>query len=267
MIGIYKITNEVNGKIYVGQSINIKERWKQHEYKAFNQNEKGYPSAIHAAFRKYGLENFSFEVVEECLPKELDEKEIYWIKELNTLAPSGYNMTTGGQKFKGKFSKEKIFANEKQKKFKIVRGKKPLYCSICGKPITKSSKSGKCPSCWQLKVFISEDELRQKIIECKGNFSEVGRFYGISDNAIRKKCKKYRIPSHTSDYKKKEAKEKKIVKKAVLQIDPNTDEIIRRFDSMADAARFLNVSKNSHISEVCKGKGKTAHGYKWKYAE
>ena len=47
MIGIYKITNNINGKIYIGQSIDIKERWKQHLYKAYNKKEIGYNSAIH----------------------------------------------------------------------------------------------------------------------------------------------------------------------------------------------------------------------------
>ena len=44
MVGIYKITNNINGKAYVGQSINIKDRWKQHIYKAYNEKEIGYNS-------------------------------------------------------------------------------------------------------------------------------------------------------------------------------------------------------------------------------
>lgn len=92
MVGIYKITNNKNRKIYVGQSIDINDRWKQHKYKAFNSKEKGYNSAIHLAFRKYGIENFSFEVIEKCQQDELDEKEQYWIKKLNSLSPNGYNI-------------------------------------------------------------------------------------------------------------------------------------------------------------------------------
>ena len=79
MVGIYKIINKINGKIYVGQSVNIEERWKQHEYKAFNANGQAYNSAIHQAFRKYGVENFEYQVVELCSIEELDEisKEKY----------------------------------------------------------------------------------------------------------------------------------------------------------------------------------------------
>ena len=70
MIGIYKITNKLNGKVYIGQSINIKQRWKQHRTNATVRKEN-----LYLAFQKYGLENFSFEVLETCQEKELDEKE------------------------------------------------------------------------------------------------------------------------------------------------------------------------------------------------
>lgn len=76
-IGIYKIINTVNGKVYVGQSINIYERWAQHKYKSIYPEELGYNSAIHAAMRKYGFENFIFEIIEECEPELLDERERY----------------------------------------------------------------------------------------------------------------------------------------------------------------------------------------------
>lgn len=230
-----------------------------------SMKKKGYPSAIHAAFRKYGIENFSFEVIEECLSEELDIREAYWIKELNTMAPNGYNLTAGGQHIKKKFSRTTTI-NEENEKICIIKEQKSLYCSICGKPITRDSKSGKCLSCWQLKVFITKEELEGKIKEYEGNFSKVGRFYGITDNAVRNKCKRYGIPSHSSDYKEKKSKEKKQVKRAVFQIDSETDKIIRKFESVAEAARAVGKAKGSHITEVCKGKYKTAYGYKWEYA-
>ena len=76
MIGIYKIENKINGKVYIGQSINIKIRWQQHKREA-NCNRRNAP--LDNALSKYGLDNFTFEVLEECSQELLNEKEIFWI--------------------------------------------------------------------------------------------------------------------------------------------------------------------------------------------
>jgi group I intron endonuclease len=90
---IYKITNLINGKIYVGQSKDPVRRWKEHKWDAFNSNCKE-NSAIHKAFLKYGLENFEFTIIGWF--EDYNEKEKYYIKELDTLFPNGYNLTEGG---------------------------------------------------------------------------------------------------------------------------------------------------------------------------
>lgn len=77
--GIYKITNQTNGKIYIGQSINIQERWKSHIYNCNKEDYYGYNYPLYQAFRKYGLENFKFEVIEECSKEQLNEKEYFYI--------------------------------------------------------------------------------------------------------------------------------------------------------------------------------------------
>ena len=111
MVGIYKITNLVNGKVYIGQSQNIKERWKDHR-----TDYKRGEVILYRAMRKYGIDNFSFEVIEECSVDELNEKEIYYIAEYNSYIyaenSNGYNMTIGGDGMRGfhhkEVSKEKI---------------------------------------------------------------------------------------------------------------------------------------------------------------
>lgn len=93
---IYKITNNINGKIYIGQTANFYEiRWNEHKSKAFNKNYEGYGISLYRAFRKYGLNNFLFEIVEICDISELDNREIYWIKFYDSYS-SGYNETLGG---------------------------------------------------------------------------------------------------------------------------------------------------------------------------
>ena len=91
MVGIYKITNNINNKIYIGQSVNILARWQQH--KQANDN---FP--IHLAIRKYGIDNFSFEVIEECPQEELNEKEKQYIQFYHSLVTQGgYNISLGGE--------------------------------------------------------------------------------------------------------------------------------------------------------------------------
>lgn len=86
MIGIYKITNKINGNFYIGQSVDIKRRFMEH------RTPNGTMTPIKLAIKKYGLENFAFEVLEECSKDKLNEREIYWI---STLRPQ-YNKCAGG---------------------------------------------------------------------------------------------------------------------------------------------------------------------------
>lgn len=93
---IYKITNNINNKCYVGQTVRTVDiRYKEH-FTKYSKNSK-YKSALYNAMEKYGKENFSVNTIEECdCLSNLNEREIFWIKELNTLAPNGYNLKTGG---------------------------------------------------------------------------------------------------------------------------------------------------------------------------
>lgn len=97
MIGIYKIENLINGKLYVGQSTNIQERYKSHIRSSKNPKSRDYNSALHCAFRKYGISNFKITILEICNKELLNEREIFWINQLNTFN-EGYNETLGGDK-------------------------------------------------------------------------------------------------------------------------------------------------------------------------
>ena len=94
-IGIYKIENLINGSCYIGQSINIYKRWQDEKEAAFNPKHGAYNYPLSCAFRKYGIENFSFNILEECKREDLNKKEIYWIAQYNSYN-NGYNQTPGG---------------------------------------------------------------------------------------------------------------------------------------------------------------------------
>lgn len=98
MIGIYKITNLINGHSYIGLSTNIEKRWSYHKTQYNWEREKN--KSLYQAFIKYGIDNFKFEVLEECSVEQLSEKEIYYINKYDTFK-NGYNSTTGGENNQG----------------------------------------------------------------------------------------------------------------------------------------------------------------------
>lgn len=95
---IYKITNIINNKIYIGKTNKtIEERFKEH-CKDFQRREYE-KRPLYSAMNKYGIKNFKIEKLEECLADEASEREKYWIEYYNSFK-NGYNATRGGD---GKF--------------------------------------------------------------------------------------------------------------------------------------------------------------------
>lgn len=96
MLGtVYKITNSVNGKSYVGITTRSHlRRFYEHKWNAARISDRG-NVAIYRAIRKYGEDSFSIEVLERCDKEKLNDREEYWIEKLGTLS-RGYNMTKGG---------------------------------------------------------------------------------------------------------------------------------------------------------------------------
>ena len=89
---IYKITNNINGKIYIGKTSNtIEQRFKRHCLDSLKYKER----PLYRAFNKYGISNFSIEQIEECSPEQASDREIYWIEYFGSFK-YGYNATKGG---------------------------------------------------------------------------------------------------------------------------------------------------------------------------
>lgn len=98
MRGIYKFVNKINKKIYIGQSTNLEERYKSHKRNYNNPNSSGFNTHFYNALRKYGFDNFDYEIIiqsESFSKEELNELEIYFIKKFDSFN-SGYNMNIGG---------------------------------------------------------------------------------------------------------------------------------------------------------------------------
>ena len=101
--GIYIFVNKTNGKIYVGQSTNIEERYSRH-FRADNTRNKPY---FHKALDKYGKDGFIFEIIELCDKEFLSEREKYWIAFYDSSnREKGYNSTDGGEGEKSRSIKQ-----------------------------------------------------------------------------------------------------------------------------------------------------------------
>lgn len=138
MYNIYVIINKINNKLYVGQTNNIKRRWRNHKYES-NRLLRGIPlkrkfCAINYAMAKYGVDNFEIEVISSTQTlDDANNEEIFFIEYLNSRVPFGYNVAGGGKNSlvstetrekisianKGKISPNKFFSKDQE--FDVIK--------------------------------------------------------------------------------------------------------------------------------------------------
>lgn len=104
IVGIYRVTNEINGKVFIGHSTDITRRFREYKYRKNPRN------SIEEAITKYGLENFKFELIEECSIDNLNNREVYYIRKFDSMNPDhGYNNIVGGKGYKlSEYSRNKM---------------------------------------------------------------------------------------------------------------------------------------------------------------
>lgn len=304
MVGIYKIENLINHKCYIGQSTRIKQRWRDEISASKNPTNKSYEYPLQRAIRKYGINNFSFEILELCPKITLNEKERYWIKYYNSYY-NGYNQTEGGDNASvpQKLQPEQIeeiynylintdlnnqqiadlffvsenaisgintgyywYNDEYQYPIRKQHQKEKSYCIDCGAEITFGAK--RCLQCSYLAKRIierpSKEQLEKELKETKGAFTKIGNKYGVNDNTIRKWCKSYNLPTHTLDYKEIKLKNKPSLPIQVQQLNKDTKEIIATYASIKEAERITGISHITQASDPNNNQRKTAGGYIWK---
>lgn len=173
--GIYKITNLINGKIYIGQSVNIKNRFSTH---------KGFPTAnyMYNDMKEFGLENFTFETIIICAPEYLNLYEKLCIDHYNCVHPNGYNLTKGGNE-QIEFSEETI---EKIRKSSTGRKRdnclKGIHNPIYGK---RNSRTNRKRATNFKKIEDVTGRNWDSVQEC-------ANFFGVDASALSKKLLKHK---------------------------------------------------------------------------
>lgn len=137
--GIYLLTNKINGKVYVGQSVNIERRWREYRRKVSAAQRR-----LYRAFEKYGVSAFAFEVIEECAPEHLDAYEDVYIRTFKATArDSGYNIriTASGRGALSQETRQRLSESKKGTPGAIAFGK--LNDARRGVPMTEERRA-KC---------------------------------------------------------------------------------------------------------------------------
>lgn len=261
---IYKITNTVNGKIYIGQTHRtIAERWQEHCTTTHD-------TAINRAFKKYGLSKFSISEVEECSNEILDEREIYWINYYNSYN-NGYNSTIGGGGAY-KYSYLEI-ANTFIKTNSVAETANIIGCS--SETVKKALRANNLEYALTSEIEIEMiDPETLVVLKSFKSLTEATKYnsewqIGTLSGAVSG----YRNSAYGYFWRKKGDNDKTFEplfkqKRKIGQYDKNTNELLNIFESAADANRFFG-KKESHrsISNSLCGYSKTAFGYIWKYLD
>lgn len=184
---IYKITNKINNKIYIGQTTeSLNKRWKRHisEYHIRNMY-------ISRAISKYGVDKFQIEEICQCFSiDELNEKEIFYINAYNSLSPNGYNLKIGGKNSRlSEETKRKISNSHKKRwedgqriseetRYKLSESHKGWIPSEETKEKWRRCFSGKKPS---EKTRLGAIKHHQKTYTMKNPFGEIVTFTNMKE--------------------------------------------------------------------------------------
>lgn len=233
--GIYKITNKINNHAYIGLSIDIERRWKEHK-------KMKYRACIYDAFIKYGIENFQFTILEECQKDKLNEQEKYWIAYYDTYK-NGYNSTSGGEGGYGNGNRRSVVQYDLEGNFiqtfeSISEAERVLGIKPKTSNITKVCQNNAYESNGYQWRYLNE---------------EIDYQLNIEKSPLKEKLKQGSQNGH---------KNRIYISTKVAQCDKNTHQIIKIFNSVKEASKITGICFTS-IYKVCNGTRNSAGGYYW----
>lgn len=245
---IYKITNLVNGKVYIGQTIrSIEERKRQHLLDADN----GCEFILHKAIRKYKKESFNWTIIDSSYSREeLNDKEVFWIVFYNSYSKekqsNGYNMTKGGESLSGN-------DNPFYGKTHSDEAKKKMSEKAKGRVVSERTRR-----------LIGDTHSRKY----SGKKSHK---YGVKlSKCIREKMSKAhtgvkKTETHKMNISLSKKGKETISTKAVIQLSLKGD-YIAQYSTIKEGEEKTGTY-STHIVNCCKGNMKSSNGYMWMYKE
>lgn len=259
LCGIYRITNKINNKNYVGSSVNLNERRSMH-YRLLRIG-KSHSSKLQNAFNKYGENSFVFEILETCDCAELEQKEIEWIIKLNAVK-NGYN-TSIDVRCPTRGFKHSVESRLKMSESQKSRVRSDWEIDSSRKRLVEFNQSQKgVAKTEQHRERISEaNKGRKQTLETRQKMSDyrkknpVNFWLGKSRNESDK--------LKMSESHKGKTGEKHPRSKRIAQINLK-GEVLQTFVGISEAARQLNIKRKSISNCLC-GLSKTAGGFIWRY--
>lgn len=255
---IYRITNIENQLIYIGQTTqtNPNARWLGHKRAVRYGN--GCP-VLSNAIKHYGIEKFKFEVILTCPNEELDQHEIEYIKQYNTLIPNGYNVQEGGN-FGGMFKGHHHSDETKQRLADkcCLRYSDPEVRKAHGEKVREALKTSE-----KWKLALAENRAQRKGISIqrgeKGSCSEEHR------NKISEGVKKWYENNSTEDRYKKQSKIMTEINGKPVKQYTKEGVYMNEYPSIVEGARQNGLTRKN-VQACVSGRSKTAGGFVWKYA-
>lgn len=290
MAYIYKITNKINGKIYIGENtVSLEQRWKDHCKDGRNGSHN--KSILHDAIHKYGIENFSIEQIDEVPDEQRFEKETEYILKYKSLtSQNGYNIVLYGSGY-GIYNADDFIAlweqgYTQQEIIDIMNCSQTTvkkYLSAYGvtsfdfnsRAAIKSAKKqglNKPIEQYTLKgQFIQEWESANDCARHNSSFTQSGisqacRGIICSYKNYLWKFKDEDTPIEILIERNQNKQEGRKSPKRIAQINKDTQQIICIYDSAAEAANKLHIRHKTNICPAAR-KGTLSHGYYWKYID
>lgn len=273
MVGIYKITNLINNKVYIGQSTSIQRRLGEHKYKPYYEKSDGYNTPLYRAIRKHGVENFSFETIEECSLEQLDGREIFWIQYYGSYIRDnkGYNLTLGGG---GRLS---ILHDEILNLWDVGKSVTEISATlkICKSSVInhlmgyltytpeESRKRGYNTLKSQKKVRVYD--LNLKYVTTFNNPEDTAEWLKVTVNSVKNCCQHRTRQCKNFILCWEDEEPVSTNSKPILQLTLEGD-IIAKYPNGSLATKETKINQGS-IFNCCNGRTKTAGGFKWKYID